>query len=622
MPFYSLTSGGALVEAATFAALPATGAASTLYVVTGTNTLYRWSGSAYVEVSASPAEVVEAANLAAFPGTGAAGKIYVALDTGKAYRWGGSSYVEISASDWATITGKPSTFAPSAHASSHATGGTDAIAPASIGAAASSHAHGNITADGKVGSTSGFVVVTGASGAVTSVAKVTQSQVESSLGGNNVSDDISYLNTNKAATTHDHGNITNEGAVNGELIFTGDDASTGSINGGAFYLSTLVFSDVTSQTSAFTSALKTKLNGIASGATANATDAQLRDRSTHTGTQAASTISGLAASATTDTTNASNINAGTLAAARIGTHATSHNPGGADAVTLVESFLFTRSSKPASASGSAGSYTWSVPAAAKFITIDVTGGGGGGGSGRRGAAGTVRGGGGGGGSGGRTVYQFAVSELSSLGLTVSVGAAGAGAAAVSANDTNGNNGGAGGASQVQITATSDILAYGFNGTGGSGGTTSGGGGGSAAWVSTYTGIGGGTGGGSTPAGGTPGFGVQGPQGGGGGGGISAADSAGAGGAGYGREVTRNLNANPAGGAAGGGAGVAGVNAPAGGSGGGGSGGGASITTAGGSGGNGGAYGGGGGGGGASLNGFSSGAGGNGGEGVVKIILWY
>lgn len=36
---------------------------------------------------------------------------------------------------------------------------------------------------------------------------------------------------------------------------------------------------------------KTKLDGIATGATANATDAALRDRSTHTGTQLASTIS-------------------------------------------------------------------------------------------------------------------------------------------------------------------------------------------------------------------------------------------------------------------------------------------------------------------------------------------
>jgi hypothetical protein len=41
-----------------------------------------------------------------------------------------------------------------------------------------------------------------------------------------------------------------------------------------------------------------KLDGVATGATANATDAALRDRSTHTGTQAAGTITGLATVAT------------------------------------------------------------------------------------------------------------------------------------------------------------------------------------------------------------------------------------------------------------------------------------------------------------------------------------
>jgi len=41
------------------------------------------------------------------------------------------------------------------------------------------------------------------------------------------------------------------------------------------------------------SAMKTKLDGIAAGATANATDAQLRDRATHTGNQAISTVTGL-----------------------------------------------------------------------------------------------------------------------------------------------------------------------------------------------------------------------------------------------------------------------------------------------------------------------------------------
>ena len=43
----------------------------------------------------------------------------------------------------------------------------------------------------------------------------------------------------------------------------------------------------------YTTAEKTKLSGIASGATANATDAQLRDRATHTGAQAISTVTGL-----------------------------------------------------------------------------------------------------------------------------------------------------------------------------------------------------------------------------------------------------------------------------------------------------------------------------------------
>ena len=41
-------------------------------------------------------DVLEYANLAAFPATGETGKIYVALDTNKIYRWSGSAYVEIS----------------------------------------------------------------------------------------------------------------------------------------------------------------------------------------------------------------------------------------------------------------------------------------------------------------------------------------------------------------------------------------------------------------------------------------------------------------------------------------------------------------------------------------------
>ncbi len=49
----------------------------------------------------------------------------------------------------------------------------------------------------------------------------------------------------------------------------------------------------TSVAGLMTAADKLKLDGVASGATANATNAQLRDRSTHTGSQAISTVSGL-----------------------------------------------------------------------------------------------------------------------------------------------------------------------------------------------------------------------------------------------------------------------------------------------------------------------------------------
>ena len=45
----------------------------------------------------------------------------------------------------------------------------------------------------------------------------------------------------------------------------------------------------------FTSAEKAKLDGIAAGATANAPDAQLRDRASHTGAQPISTVTGLQA---------------------------------------------------------------------------------------------------------------------------------------------------------------------------------------------------------------------------------------------------------------------------------------------------------------------------------------
>lgn len=55
---------------------------------------------------------------------------------------------------------------------------------------------------------------------------------------------------------------------------------------------------LTNTTASFTAALETKLSGIATGATANSSDATLLDRANHTGTQGAGTITGLATVAT------------------------------------------------------------------------------------------------------------------------------------------------------------------------------------------------------------------------------------------------------------------------------------------------------------------------------------
>ena len=51
-------------------------------------------------------DVVEYTALGSFPGTGVAGIMYVALDTNKVYRWSGSAYIEISAGDVSSVNGK------------------------------------------------------------------------------------------------------------------------------------------------------------------------------------------------------------------------------------------------------------------------------------------------------------------------------------------------------------------------------------------------------------------------------------------------------------------------------------------------------------------------------------
>jgi hypothetical protein len=55
---------------------------------------------------------------------------------------------------------------PTAHKTTHAIGGTDALSASDIGAAAASHTHGNLSNDGKIGSTANLPIITGTDGLV------------------------------------------------------------------------------------------------------------------------------------------------------------------------------------------------------------------------------------------------------------------------------------------------------------------------------------------------------------------------------------------------------------------------------------------------------------------------
>ena len=51
-------------------------------------------------------DVLEFSNMAAFPGTGSSGTLYVALDTNKVYRWSGSAYIYITSGAVDSVAGK------------------------------------------------------------------------------------------------------------------------------------------------------------------------------------------------------------------------------------------------------------------------------------------------------------------------------------------------------------------------------------------------------------------------------------------------------------------------------------------------------------------------------------
>lgn len=167
---------------------------------------------------------------------------------------------------WSDLTGVPTEFVPSAH--QHAIGDVSGLQAALDGKAPASsiwtqeqlqdlvaamfqtgtHSNASITYDDASGSLS--ITASGGGGA-----SLTEEEVEDFVGG------LIVQGTGISVAYDDAGNVLS-------ISLAGE---------------------------SYTTAEKNKLAGIAAGATANATDAQLRDRSTHTGTQAITTISGLQA---------------------------------------------------------------------------------------------------------------------------------------------------------------------------------------------------------------------------------------------------------------------------------------------------------------------------------------
>jgi hypothetical protein len=113
---------------------------------------------------------------------------------------------------YTSLTSVPSTFAPSAHKSSHATGGADALTAADVGAAASSHSH--------------------------SWSDLT-SGVPTSLSGYGITDAVgssdARLTDSRTPTAHTHGlgDLTQGGATTGQVIaWSGSAWAPATVSGG------------------------------------------------------------------------------------------------------------------------------------------------------------------------------------------------------------------------------------------------------------------------------------------------------------------------------------------------------------------------------------------------------
>jgi hypothetical protein len=101
-----------VIEYATVASFPATGVSGVIYVASDVGRQYRWASTAYQELGASGSGggsssggSVEYTTTSGFPSTGTSSVVYIATDSGRTYRWTGSQYVEIGATPTSSSSG-------------------------------------------------------------------------------------------------------------------------------------------------------------------------------------------------------------------------------------------------------------------------------------------------------------------------------------------------------------------------------------------------------------------------------------------------------------------------------------------------------------------------------------
>lgn len=198
-------------------------------------------------------DVVTAANLAALPGTGEAGKIYVTVDTNLTYRWSGSAYVEISAS---LALGETSATAYRGDRGKTAFDHSQQV---------TGNPHGTTFTD--VGADGAGAAATAQSAAIAAAATDASAKVTAHVGASDPHGDRAF------ATAADVTVLSTAATAAAAASKSMDTMTEGT------------------STKILTGTERTKLAGIASGATANSPDATLLARANHTGTQLQSTIS-------------------------------------------------------------------------------------------------------------------------------------------------------------------------------------------------------------------------------------------------------------------------------------------------------------------------------------------